>query len=59
LVDEVDGGDDIQHFNGMLCPGFVNAHCHLEPEGSNRKNDRIEAICDVGDGKQRGGKRSY
>jgi cytosine/adenosine deaminase-related metal-dependent hydrolase len=30
LVDEVDGGDDIQHFNGMLCPGFVNAHCHLE-----------------------------
>jgi len=19
-----------QHFNGTLCPGFVNAHCHLE-----------------------------
>ncbi|MEN9964172.1 MAG: hypothetical protein RL582_1267 [Bacteroidota bacterium] len=30
LVDEVDGGDDIQHFNGMLCPGFINTHCHLE-----------------------------
>jgi cytosine/adenosine deaminase-related metal-dependent hydrolase len=21
---------DIQHFNGILCPGFVNTHCHLE-----------------------------
>jgi aminodeoxyfutalosine deaminase len=20
----------IQHYNGILCPGFVNAHCHLE-----------------------------
>ena len=20
----------IQHFNGILCPGFVNTHCHLE-----------------------------
>jgi cytosine/adenosine deaminase-related metal-dependent hydrolase len=23
-------GDGIQHFEGILCPGFVNAHCHLE-----------------------------
>lgn len=23
-------GDDIQHLNGILCPGFINAHCHLE-----------------------------
>jgi aminodeoxyfutalosine deaminase len=21
---------EIQHFNGILCPGFVNTHCHLE-----------------------------
>lgn len=20
----------IEHFNGALCPGFINAHCHLE-----------------------------
>jgi cytosine/adenosine deaminase-related metal-dependent hydrolase len=20
----------IEHFNGIICPGFVNAHCHLE-----------------------------
>ena len=23
-------GDDVQHFNGILSPGFINAHCHLE-----------------------------
>lgn len=23
-------GEDIQVFEGILCPGFVNAHCHLE-----------------------------
>ena len=21
---------DIEHFNGILCPGFINSHCHLE-----------------------------
>lgn len=21
---------EIQHYNGILCPGFVNTHCHLE-----------------------------
>jgi cytosine/adenosine deaminase-related metal-dependent hydrolase len=25
-----DAGDDIQSFDGILTPGFVNAHCHLE-----------------------------
>jgi cytosine/adenosine deaminase-related metal-dependent hydrolase len=25
-----EAGDDIQHFEGILSPGFVNAHCHLE-----------------------------
>lgn len=23
-------GSEVQHFKGWLCPGFVNAHCHLE-----------------------------
>lgn len=30
IIDLKDAGDDIQFFNGLLCPGFVNAHCHLE-----------------------------
>ena len=25
-----DAGDDIQKLNGILSPGFVNCHCHLE-----------------------------
>jgi len=25
-----EAGNNIQHINGLLCPGFVNAHCHLE-----------------------------
>lgn len=23
-------GDNVQHYQGIICPGFVNAHCHLE-----------------------------
>ncbi len=30
IVPEADAGDDIQKFRGILSPGFVNAHCHLE-----------------------------
>ena len=30
LVPVSKAGDDIQHFEGILCPGLVNAHCHLE-----------------------------
>jgi aminodeoxyfutalosine deaminase len=25
-----EAGDDIQQFSGMISPGFVNCHCHLE-----------------------------
>ena len=25
-----DAGDDVQTFNGILSPGFINCHCHLE-----------------------------
>lgn len=25
-----DAGDDIQHLQGLLTPGFINCHCHLE-----------------------------
>jgi len=30
LLPLADAGDDIQRFEGMITPGFVNAHCHLE-----------------------------
>ena len=30
IVGIEDAGDDIQNFEGILSPGFVNAHCHLE-----------------------------
>ena len=30
IITDEDAGDDIQFFDGILCPGFVNAHCHLE-----------------------------
>lgn len=30
IVSASEAGDDIEHFNGILSPGFINAHCHLE-----------------------------
>jgi cytosine/adenosine deaminase-related metal-dependent hydrolase len=30
LVTEESAGDDIKLLDGILCPGFINCHCHLE-----------------------------
>jgi cytosine/adenosine deaminase-related metal-dependent hydrolase len=30
IVNATDAGDDIEVLHGLLTPGFVNAHCHLE-----------------------------
>jgi aminodeoxyfutalosine deaminase len=30
IVPVEEAGEGIQSFEGMLCPGFINAHCHLE-----------------------------
>ena len=30
ILDDGDAGEDILQFSGMLCPGFINCHCHLE-----------------------------
>lgn len=30
IVDADVAGNDIEVFDGIICPGFVNAHCHLE-----------------------------
>ncbi len=30
IVDNTEAGDDIQKLSGILSPGFINCHCHLE-----------------------------
>ena len=30
IVAEHEAGSDVERFSGMLVPGFVNCHCHLE-----------------------------
>ncbi|WP_255155225.1 amidohydrolase family protein [Ferruginibacter sp. HRS2-29] len=30
IVPEAEAGDDIRSISGILSPGFVNAHCHIE-----------------------------
>lgn len=30
IVDRSAAGDDIQYFSGILSPGFINCHCHIE-----------------------------
>ena len=30
IIPTSEAGEDIQELDGLLCPGFINAHCHLE-----------------------------
>lgn len=30
IIDKNKAGDDVEVFRGILSPGFINAHCHLE-----------------------------
>jgi aminodeoxyfutalosine deaminase len=30
IVPRAEAGEDIRVLDGLLCPGFINAHCHLE-----------------------------
>jgi len=30
IIKSVEGGEDIRKFEGIISPGFINAHCHLE-----------------------------
>jgi cytosine/adenosine deaminase-related metal-dependent hydrolase len=30
IISASEAGEDIQVLDGLLCPGFINAHCHLE-----------------------------
>ncbi len=30
VIPASEAGEELQTFSGLLCPGFINAHCHLE-----------------------------
>lgn len=51
VVSKQDAGDDVQRLHGILSPGFINCHCHLEL--SHLKNvipphtGLIEFLCSV------------
>jgi cytosine/adenosine deaminase-related metal-dependent hydrolase len=30
IIDAAEVHDGLERYNGILCPGFVNCHCHLE-----------------------------
>ena len=30
IIDEKDAGADVEIFDGIISPGFINAHCHIE-----------------------------
>jgi cytosine/adenosine deaminase-related metal-dependent hydrolase len=51
IINESDAGDDIETFEGILSPGLINCHCHLEL--SHLKNvipphtGLIEFLCSV------------
>ena len=51
VVSAIEAGDDVQVFNGILSPGLINCHCHLEL--SHLKNvipphtGLIEFLCSV------------
>ncbi|MBS1496430.1 MAG: amidohydrolase family protein [Bacteroidetes bacterium] len=30
IIPDADAGDDVEIYQGILCPGFINCHCHIE-----------------------------
>lgn len=30
IVNEADAGEGVEHYSGIIAPGFINTHCHLE-----------------------------
>ncbi len=46
IVTLENAGDDVQHINGTICPGFVNAHCHLELSYLKEKIERNTGMVD-------------
>lgn len=43
----LNSGNDVETFRGILCPGFINAHCHLELshlKGKLREKQKLPAF---------------
>ncbi len=40
IVSAAEAGDNIQKIEGILCPGFVNTHCHLDLTHLHKKIER-------------------
>ena len=57
ILNKEDAGEDIETFKGLLTPGFVNVHCHLEL--SHLKGDIAEGIGLVQFVQQVMGKRAF
>jgi aminodeoxyfutalosine deaminase len=30
IIPETEAGDNVEVLNGIICPGFINTHCHIE-----------------------------
>ena len=30
ITESADAGDEVEYYKGIISPGFINAHCHLE-----------------------------
>jgi len=46
LVPQTEAGDDIELFDGIISPGFVNMHCHLELSYLHGKIDEKTGLVD-------------
>lgn len=45
LIPVEDAGDPVERFEGILCPGLVNAHCHIELSHLKDRIPRQTGLC--------------
>ncbi len=45
LIPVEDAGDGVEHYEGILCPGLINAHCHIELSHLKGRIPRNTGLC--------------
>jgi cytosine/adenosine deaminase-related metal-dependent hydrolase len=45
LVPESEAGDDLEQYAGIICPGLINAHCHIELSHLKGRIPRYSGLC--------------